>query len=403
MCACSGVTEEDRGTKDEGTKDDGIGGEPDVGPGEDGGARDDGTADDAGGDGGTDLPDASNDASDLPDSSDMSDAGVSDVGPADAGAVDSGSGDDAGAGEDSGPKDASVQDTGPADAGTPDAGAVDTGAADAGAADAGGGSFPIDDLDQLSLYVNLGDSMGAGYNATGRNGTGGKGYARLVLENHKDYPAYATHHLKALFGAVQFKDNAESGDTSSDQLSALKSSIAFFPSATGDVLVSLTCGGNDFNNDIQVMLFRAQTEAAASKLQDNYREIAKLIKNKYENIPAGKRVVFLVTNVTDPTGGTGNVPAQYNDGFCKTIHNPLFTPQLRADAIANLEFFNDKIAEVTAEIGGYMVDSHAMFFDHGMNASGSDRWLDTDCVHPTNEGHHQLRREEWATLTGERF
>jgi len=252
MCACSGVTEEDRGTKDEGTKDDGIGGEPDVGPGEDGGARDDGTADDAGGDGGTDLPDASNDASDLPDSSDMSDAGVSDVGPADAGAVDSGSGDDAGAGEDSGPKDASVQDTGPADAGTPDAGAVDTGAADAGAADAGGGSFPIDDLDQLSLYVNLGDSMGAGYNATGRNGTGGKGYARLVLENHKDYPAYATHHLKALFGAVQFKDNAESGDTSSDQLSALKSSIAFFPSATGDVLVSLTCGGNDFNNDIQV-------------------------------------------------------------------------------------------------------------------------------------------------------
>jgi len=372
MCACSGVTEEDRGTKDEGTKDDGIGGEPDVGPGEDGGARDDGTADDAGGDGGTDLPDASNDASDLPDSSDMSDAGVSDVGPADAGAVDSGSGDDAGAGEDSGPKDASVQDTGPADAGTPDAGAVDTGAADAGAADAGGGSFPIDDLDQLSLYVNLGDSMGAGYNATGRNGTGGKGYARLVLENHKDYPAYATHHLKALFGAVQFKDNAESGDTSSDQLSALKSSIAFFPSATGDVLVSLTCGGNDFNNDIQVMLFRAQTEAAASKLQDNYREIAKLIKNKYENIPAGVDL--------PPVLATGGL-----------------------DAIANLEFFNDKIAEVTAEIGGYMVDSHAMFFDHGMNASGSDRWLDTDCVHPTNEGHHQLRREEWATLTGERF
>ncbi|MBI5528038.1 MAG: hypothetical protein HY897_17030 [Deltaproteobacteria bacterium] len=405
-CACSGVTEEGAldgrpGSADRGAADDeGIGGESDGQSGEDRGARDEGTTDDAGGDGGPDLPDGSSDTSE---GSDVSDAGVPDAGPADAGTVDSGDGDDAGTGQDSGQQDASVQDTGAADAGTPDAGTADTGAADTGTADTGGGNFPIDDLDSLSLYINLGDSMGAGYNASGRNGSGGKGYARLVLENHKDYPAYAAHHLKALFAAVQFKDNASSGDTSSDQLSALKSSIAFFPSASGDVLVSLTCGGNDFNNDIQVMLFRAQTEAAAAKLQENYREIAKLIKNKYENIPAGKRVVFLVTNVTDPTGGTGNVPSQYNDGFCETIHNPLFTPQLRANAIANLEFFNEKIAEVTAEFGGYLVDSHAMFYDHGMNESGTDRWLDTDCVHPTNEGHHQLRREEWATLTGERF
>jgi len=386
---CSGVTEvpEPDGavvTHDNGVTEDTGHVEADVGAAPDAGAGDDaGTPKDAGGVGDSGTVDAGADGGAVADAGTTGDVGTGE----DTGVRDSGTAHDAGAGQDA---------QGGGDT-THDAGAAD------GGPDSGQGSFPVEELDDLSLYVNLGDSMGAGYNATGHNGTGGKGYARLMLDNHPDYPAYTGHHLKALYPGVQFKDIANSGDTSSDQLKTLKSSILFFPAASGDVLVSLTCGGNDFNNDINIMLFRAQTETAAATLQDNYREIAKLIRQKYENIPAGKKVVFLVTNVTDPTGGTGNVPSQYNDGFCKTIHNPLFTPQLRTQAIGNLAFFNDKIAEVTAEIGGHLVDSHGVYLNHGMNASGSDRWLDIDCVHPTDEGHHQLRREEWFVLTGERF
>jgi lysophospholipase L1-like esterase len=259
--------------------------------------------------------------------------------------------------------------------------------------------LPIDGFDDLKLYINIGDSLAAGYNAGGRNGSGGKGYARLVLENHPDYPAYAAHNLRALYPDVQFVDISHSGDTSSDALARVRG--ASLPAVDGDVLVSLTCGGNDFNDEITVMILRSATEAAAANLQGNYREIFDIIRSRYEDGAAGREVVFLVTNVHDPTGGTGAVPPGLSDGFCGLLSDPRVIP-VRATAIANLEFFNSKIAEVVAELGGYLVDNHAVFFDHGMNA-GSECWIDTDCVHPLDIGHHELRREEWFVLAGERW
>jgi lysophospholipase L1-like esterase len=259
---------------------------------------------------------------------------------------------------------------------------------------------PIEDLDDLRLYVNIGDSLAAGYNADGRNGSGGKGYARLMLENHPDYPAYSGHALRALYPDVQFMDISHSGDTSGDALDRVRD--ASWPGVDGDVLVSLTCGGNDFNDDITTMILRTATEAVAANLQNNYREIVSILRSHYDNPSAGHTVVFLITNVHDPTGGTGAIPPGYDDGFCSLLNDPRIIP-VRATAIANLEFFNSKIAEVTTELGGYLVDNHGVFFDHGMNAVGDERWIDDDCVHPLNEGHHQLRREEWFVLTSELY
>ena len=171
-------------------------------------------------------------------------------------------------------------------------------------------------------------------------------------------------------------------------------------SVDGDVLVSLTCGGNDFNDDVMTIIVRATTEAVAGRLQSNYREMFRLLRERYEDSAAGHAVVFLVTNVHDPTGGTGAIPAGFSDGFCATINDPRLIP-LRSVAIANLGVFNEAIAAVTEELGGRLVDNHGVFLDHGMNAPGGERWLSDDCAHPTNEGHHQLRREEWRVLTGE--
>jgi lysophospholipase L1-like esterase len=263
---------------------------------------------------------------------------------------------------------------------------------------------PIGELDDLRLYVNIGDSLAAGYNASGRNGDGGHGYARLVLDNHPDYPEYEGHFLRALYADVRFVDVSESGATSSDALENVRSALrgSLPASVDGDVLVSLTCGGNDFNDDITTMMLRASTEAAAARLQGNYREIVRLLRERYEDPAAGHAVVFLVTNVHDPTGGTGAIPPGFDEGFCGTINDPRLIP-FRAVAIGNLVFFNEQIAAVTTELGGWLVDNHGVFFDHGMNAPGAERWISDDCVHPTNEGHHQLRREEWFVLTGERL
>jgi len=296
--------------------------------------------------------------------------------------------DDAGAGDDAGHKDDSGDDAGGGD----DAGIGD---------DSSTTTYPIDDLDDVRLYINIGDSLAAGYDADGNNGPGGHGYSRLILDNHPDYPAYAQHNLTALFGGVQYKDVSDSGDTSGEALDHLEHTS--LPDVDGDVLVTLTCGGNDFNNDVWTMLLRARTEAAADDLEQNYTAMVDLLRNKYEKPALGHRVVFLMTNIHDPTGGTGAVPAGFDQGFCETLNNPLFTPTARQTAIDNLVFFNQRLAEIIEGLDGYLVDNHGVFFDHGMNAEGTERWITDDCTHPSNQGHHQLRREEWFVLTGQRY
>ncbi len=271
---------------------------------------------------------------------------------------------------------------------------------DPGPGDEDPADVPLDEVDDVRLYINIGDSLAAGYNASGLNGSGGKGYARLFLENHPDYPAYDDYNLRALFIDVRFENVSDSGDTSHEALDHLRSTS--LPQVDGDVVVTLTCGGNDFNNDIWVMIQRVRTEAAADELEGNYIEMVNLLRDRYEKPEQGHHVVFLMTNIHDPTAGTGQIPPGFDQGFCEMINNPMFIP-LRETVIGNLEFFNQRMAEITGNLGGYLVDNHAVFFDHGMNAEGADRWLDDDCVHPINEGHHQLRREEWFVFTGERY
>jgi lysophospholipase L1-like esterase len=279
----------------------------------------------------------------------------------------------------------------------------------------------------IKLHINIGDSLAAGYNADNENDEGGRGFARLVYENHSAYPAYAYHDLKALNSDTILVDISKSGGTSAEALCFLKAAMngALSAAATcfdyiddiwkhnnklkdvsvdGDVLVTLTCGGNDFNDDIDTMLERPQTEVAAAALRENYIEMVSMLREQYEN--NGHQVIFLMTNVHDPTGGTGSIPSEWSSSEekqCKLLTNPLFGPSQRADAIANLAYFNQEMRDVIDEVGGYFVDNNALFLDHGMNAEGSDRWISDDCIHPTNEGHHQLRREQWFVLTGERY
>jgi lysophospholipase L1-like esterase len=295
----------------------------------------------------------------------------------------------------------------PADPGPGDP-AGDQGAADQAAdsgADQGPTDFPIDQLDDLKLYINIGDSLAAGYDASGENSSGGKGYARLMLENHPDYAAYSSHNLKAIYPSVEFVDVSDSGDTSAEALDNLNNALIWLlpQSLDGDVLVSLTCGGNDFNDDIWTMLLRTRTEQAANDLESNYTEMVDKLRQRYDKPAQGHQIVFLITNVHDPTAGTGSIPPGYSDGFCEMLNNPLFTPSARQTAIENMEFFNQRMAEVIENLAGHLVDNHAVFFEHGMNAEGSLRWITDDCIHPSNEGHHQLRREEWFTLSGERY
>lgn len=256
-------------------------------------------------------------------------------------------------------------------------------------------------LQDVALYINLGDSLAAGYDAAGNNGPGGKGYARLLQSNHPDYASYAGANLTAVAGNVDFRDVSDSGATSDEILANLHSKIDDFPTTVdGDVLLTISAGGNDFNDSIAVMLSAALTQGVATKVRQNLAAMVSLVRDRYEDSSQGKEVIVVFQTLHDPTGGTGSIPPGFDDGFCSTLQNPMLQPFVSM-VLDNLQTMNDAIVEEAASQGAYLSDNQAVFLDHGMNAPGAERWLSDDCVHPTSEGHNQIRREMWGVLTGD--
>lgn len=272
----------------------------------------------------------------------------------------------------------------------PDASALDAGP---GTVDAGAPP-PMAAIDALTVYLNLGDSFGAGYNAGS-----GRGYAALLCENVPAYPAWVGHDLSSAAPGLRCRNRAESGATS-DDVAGGQSAVLPDPGA-GDAIVTVYVGGNDFNDNLQTIISETATRLAISRWEQNLAVVVSRLRARYDDPANGRVLVLVLATIHDPTGGLGTIPPTFDRGFCATIQSPLFTPALRARAIANLGAFNDAIRAFAAANGAIVLDSEALFRAHGMNAPAGDRWLDDDCTHGTDEGHHQVRRELWRLLTGE--
>lgn len=254
------------------------------------------------------------------------------------------------------------------------------------------GDYPIDDLDEVTLHLNLGDSMGAGYNADS-----GRGYAPLLHHNHAAYTAYAQHNLQAHFPGCQLTSRASSGDTSGDVVGQSNN----LPGSTGDTVVTIYVGGNDFNDNAQTMLLTSATQAAIDNWVGNMTTVMTRLRNAYDAPAAGRKLVVLIATIHEPTDGTGTIPSQYTDGFCSQLQQvPAGLVQVVMD---NYNLFNAAIRDFAAAQGAIIIDTQALFFGHGLTVPVQDQWMDTDCAHATNEGHHQVRREIWFLLTGQRY
>jgi lysophospholipase L1-like esterase len=255
-------------------------------------------------------------------------------------------------------------------------------------------------LSRVHLHLNLGDSVGDGYNASPR---GERGFSALVYRNQGAYPAWAGHDLVTGSPGVRYMNRARSGWTTSDVASDLRGALGELPRGVDgdDTVVTVSAGGNDFNDNIDTILNPGSTDAAAARMVTNITEVLRNLRGRYHDPARGRVLVVLWNNVHDSTDNTGRVPPMYRDGFCRTIQNPLFLDFLRRTALDNLARFNARLAEAVRANGGHLVDSYRVFQGHGMNSA--DRWIDNDCVHLNNTGHHELRREVWRTLTGERF
>lgn len=273
------------------------------------------------------------------------------------------------------------------------------GAGSGGAAAAGGASSAAPLVGrEISLHLNLGDSVGAGYNAEGLNGESGRAYARLVYDNHPSTPAYAAHNVRALNPGAVFVDRAKSGSTSHDVVGQ----TGALPESSLDTLVTIYVGGNDFNDEIGTMLESSQTQAAIQKWEANMGVVMDRLRAAYHEPAAGRELVVTLATIHEPTDTQLSIPPGYTKDFCATLQQLTKLGDGTKQAVwANYQMFNLAIESFADAQGAVLIDAEAYFVGHGLNAPAGEQWIDDDCAHFTDLGHHELRREVWRLLTGE--
>jgi lysophospholipase L1-like esterase len=245
--------------------------------------------------------------------------------------------------------------------------------------------------------IYMGDSITDGYGQKS-----GLPYAELLIENDSDmWPDYDDNDLTSSFPSItEVIDVAVGGavtnDISSSQLNNVDARLDDVVS--GQTIVVMTIGGNDMSGAMLNILATGQT-AADSTMANMESNLQKMVDFYHDSarFPDGVNIYF--TNVYDPTDDLGYADQcaiffgldlssiwmyfhQANDGF-------------RAFAEAN---------------NVSMVDMAGHFYGHGLNhddetmpnfdTADSTQWFNSDCLHPNDIGHHEIRRLFHAAIEG---
>ncbi len=240
-------------------------------------------------------------------------------------------------------------------------------------------------LSETDLYVNIGDSLAAGYDAEDEYG-----YARLLQANLDDWPSYKGHDLQTVAGAdtVHIVDSGATSDEVLENLQRFQ-----LPPVSGEALATISAGGNDFNDSVWTMLSEDLTRQAAAEVRANLAEMIELLRGEYDDLHV------YVLNIQDPTDGLGTVPDGYDEGACEAIAQ--YGEWVGETVVANLAIMNEEIAAEAAAQGAELADYHGWFLGHGLNSG--DGWMSDDCAHPTSQGHHEIRRLIWSQWSGQLY
>ena len=245
---------------------------------------------------------------------------------------------------------------------------------------------PVDPL----TVVFLGDSITAGVGAGD-----GRSYSELLEENDDaTYPDYAEIDLQSQFPtATTFVNVAQGGAQTNDlpdQIAAIESQLSF--PVAGPVMIGLTIGGNDLVNVIFNPSTRQQTVDA---INANIGSFISWTEDA-SKFPDGAYVYL--ANVYDPSDGVGEAEECFF-GFDTS------------EAVIALQDANAANRVMAEQRGFAMVDMHGHFLGHGLNYDMTDNaeydaadptlWFESDCIHPNERGHHELRRVFFGAMAGE--
>jgi lysophospholipase L1-like esterase len=258
--------------------------------------------------------------------------------------------------------------------GTGGGGGTDTGT--------GGNAGPLLPADaKLGTYIALGDSI------SDRGGTGPYFYDLLSTDLQAKFPGLTFVHA-AQQGAITdvFSDNQPS------DAPLLKTQIAGLGSSyTGDVLVSITIGGNDLNAHALAAI--SNTDAPLRGELDSHlaAELAELTTPG--RLGSGK-VYIVIANIYDFTDGQGD--------FATVMCGPGVNISPTATK-TSFGAWNTVISTNIDKVGGKLYDMHADFTGHGYNNPDKAQvWYDSSsCIHPNALGHDAIRKSIYTLVTGD--
>ncbi len=230
-----------------------------------------------------------------------------------------------------------------------------------------GGSGGATGLQSLGTLVVLGDSISDG-------GGNPPFYYNLLKQD-----------LATRYGAVAYHNNAQSGS----ETSALVGQINGLPSTLpGPVAVCITSGGNDMKANLAQVILGA--DGPARTAMGNNVKAALDALTAPNHFGAGVEVHVYEGNIYDASDGQGNFSAN-NCAFGKGV------PAIPTDS-----YFNNWNTVIQTQVTGHgqqYMDMHAYFQNHGFNHPPD--WYASDCTHPSQLGHDQLRRFFYQRITGE--
>jgi lysophospholipase L1-like esterase len=256
---------------------------------------------------------------------------------------------------------------------------------DAGSNPGPGPSGPlVPSGETLGTYIALGDSI------TDRGGVGPFFYDGLKDDLTRKYPGLTyVHGGKASAITDVYASGKGNGRPT------LKAQIALLTSAyPGNVLVSITIGGNDL---------QAHSVEAIQDAQDSKNRLGPVKEELKQHLDAelgelltpgrlgSGKVYVVLANVYDFTDGQGN----FGKLGCPPYAN--VRPEFEKAAFAD---WNAVIAKSVSDAKATLYDMHANFDGKGLNFK-PDTWYHTDCIHPNAAGHEAIRKSLYKIVTGE--
>jgi lysophospholipase L1-like esterase len=255
---------------------------------------------------------------------------------------------------------------------------------------------------KYKTLVVVGDSI----SDVGGSGPNQEPFYRTLLVHNDDtlYPTWKGIDLATCWGLADANvvkvsvGGAIATETKGSQSVLLDQTKKIPTMLEGPVLVVGTIGGNDVTAGLKDVLLgtpaqqQADVDAFIKGFGDAMTELT-----KPDRFGPGVKVDVLITNIYDPSGGSGDFT--YAPGMTKCGGAlGLWPPKTPTDPA--LKTWNDAMsAEAAKHPGVHLLDLQTAFKGHEVSQPDPTCWFHDDCIHPNTAGHEHIRELFWTGIT----